>query len=153
MLWVNRLFCLIIVFIILLPEIAFADSNGIVFDWQPFVVKDFRNIHNHNKKILEYSKIYREISKNLISDDLLLNNNLRLIDSSHDATADKSVLSKIKVSFSTISSFMLPYDEMQSRRYDGKFSRAASLLQNPSHDMATETLKLIEPQVNLGLEF
>jgi hypothetical protein len=155
MLCFSKLVCLLITIFIALPENAFPDYNGIIFDWHLFIVHDFINIDNH-KIVKEESKIYREISRNLMSEEFLPNN-LRLINNSLETTIDKSVLSKINVSFSTSSSFMLPYDEIQSRRDYGKFSKASSilpsLLRNPSQDMAIETLKLIEPQVNLGVEF
>lgn len=154
----NKLFCLIIAFISL-SGIAFADPIGLVFDWQPFIiVNDCRDVNHPVKRILpENSFNYREISKKINNSNEFLPNDLKIISNSPVTMAGKSALRKIKVSFSTLSSFMLPYDEIHSRGYDGKLSRAVSilpsLLLNPSQEVAIETLKLIEPQVNLGFEF
>jgi len=77
-------------------------------------------------------------------------------DSSGEAITD-SLLDKIKISFSSVNSFMLPYDEVYRKDDEGKLSRATrtlpSLIRSPSQDSAVETLKLIEPQINLGFEF
>lgn len=157
MLWFKRSPYFIFYFIILFTEIAFADPNGIVFDWQPFVVKHFRNEKHNGFTLPKNSKVYQEISGNLNYSDEFLPNNLSLINSPPGSAAEKSVLSRIKVSFSTTSSFMLPYDEINSRSHEGKFSRATSILpsliRNPTQETAIETLKLIEPQLNLGFEF
>ncbi len=141
-----------------LPGIAFADYPGLVFDWQPFVVK------NH----LEFNQPWNNISpENLYSykeiwgqfDDIaeLLHGDARTINDSSEVNTKRSVLSNIKVTFSPVNTFMLPGDEMSSRSKDGKLSTATrtlpSLLRNPSQEMTLETLKLIEPQINLGFEF
>lgn len=152
-----KLTLLIIAFIISLSGISFAYADGIMCDWQPFKANDFRDI-NHSKKILsKNSFILSGISKKNNNIDDFLPNNFNLINNFPETKAGKSTLSKIKVSFSTVSSFMLPYDEIHARGYEGRFSRAAgalpSLLLSPSQEMAIETLKLIEPQVNLGFEF
>ncbi|MEN6621942.1 MAG: hypothetical protein ABFD50_10370 [Smithella sp.] len=153
----NKLRLLIIVFFISFSGISFTYADGIVFDWQPFKANDFQDL-NHSKKILSSnSLIIREISRKINNYNEFLPNNSELKNNYPETLSGKSALSKIKVSFSTVSSFMLPYDEIHARGYEEKISRAASalpsFLRNPSQEMAIETLKLIEPQVNLGFEF
>lgn len=157
MLWFNKLFCLIFALIIAVAEIALADSDSIFFDWKPFVANNAGDVNSNKKNLLKSSIYYREISKKFNYQEELFSNNFKFSNNSPGKSSGKSILSKIKVSFSTISSFMLPYDEIHTRGYEGRLSRAAgalpSLLTNPSQEITIETLKLIEPQVNLGFEF
>ena len=153
----NKLFSVIAVFISL-AGIAFADSAGIVFDWQPFIVNDYLKLNHPSENILPKKLFVPEEILGKFDDlDELLHSDLKTINNSPDVTTKKSALSKIKVTFSPGTSFMLPPDEIYSRDKDGKLSRAASilpsLLRSPSQETAVETLKLIEPQVNLGFEF
>jgi len=153
----NKLFNAI-VFFILLADVAFADSAGIVFDWPPFIVHDYLKLHHPSEDFLPKRLFVPEelLGK---SDDLneLLHNDLKTIDNYPGVTTRKSAFGKITITFSPGTSFMLPPDEIYSRDKDGKLSRAASilpsLLRNPSQETAVETLKLIEPKVNLGFEF
>ena len=143
---------------IYLAGIALADSAGIVFDWQPFIVNDYMELNQPSKNI---------VTKNLFTsekiweqyDDIeeLLHTDLKMMDNAPKVTTKKSALSKIKITVSPVNYFMMPGDENYSSGKDGKISQAArtlpSFFRNPSQGTAVETLKLIEPQVNFGFEF
>jgi hypothetical protein len=153
----NKLFSVIVIFISL-SGIAFADSTGIVFDWQPFIVYDYLKLNHPMENILPKKLLVSEIILGKFNNvEELLPSDLKTINNSSDVTAKKSAFDKIKVTFSAGNSFMLPPDEIYLRGKEGKLSRAASilpsLLRDPSQETAVETLKLIEPQVNLGFEF
>ena len=157
----NKLFSITSVSLFLTGTVAFADSSGIVFDWEPFVVNNYLQsgytaIKIPPKKSLFPKEILRktddidDIEESLVSD-------FRMVKDFSLETSKQSVLDKIKITFSTANSFMLPYDEIYSKDKEGKFPRAAhtlpSLVRSPSQETAVETLKLIEPQINLGIEF
>lgn len=146
----------IIAVFIFLTGFAFADSTGVVFDWQPFIVDDSLKLDHPSGNILPKKPLFsKEIPGKFNATEEFLHGDLKAINNSSDSTAKKSALSKIKVTFST--GFMLPGDEVHLRGQDEKLSRTAnilsSILRNPSQETAVETLKLIEPQVNFGFEF
>ncbi len=154
----NKLFSIIGVFICLTGAVAFADSSGIVFDWEPFVADDYLQLSHPPKKILpEKILVPREIFRKTDDVEKLLISDSKTVKDSSSETIKNSVLDKIKITFSSVNSFMLPYDEMYSKDKERKFSRAGntlpSLMRSPSQETAVETLKLIEPQINLGIEF
>jgi len=154
---VNKLFSVIAIFISW-AGIALADSNGIVFNWQPFVVKDYVELSQPLKNILPKNLFAPEEKWGQIADiEEFLHSDLMMINNSQKATTKKSALSKIKISVSQVNSFMLPSDENYSSGKDPNLSQAVrtlpSLLRNPSQETTLETLKLIEPRVNLGFEF
>ena len=155
----NKIFNVIAVFISL-AGIAFAESTGMVFDWEPFIVHDYLELNHPSENVLPKKlRLPKEILRKF--DDIyikeLLRSDLKTINNPPDVTTKKSALIKIKVTFSPANSFMLPYDEIYSRGNNGNLSRAAgilpSLLRDPIQETAVETLKLIEPHVNLGFEF
>jgi len=136
----------------------FADSDGIIFDWEPFAADEYLQLShpvkkNIPKKVLMPKEIFRKTDD---VEKLMIIDSQTVKDSSGEAIAD-SLLGKIKISFSSVNSFMLPYDEDYRKDNEGKLSRAArtlpSLIRSPSQESAVETLKLIEPQINLGFEF
>lgn len=146
----------IIAVFIFLTGFAFADSTGIVFDWQPFVVNDSLRLDHPSGNIIPKKPLFpKEVPGKFNTTEEFLHSDLKTINNSSDSTAKKSALRKIKVTFST--GFMLPGDEIHLRDKDEKLSRTAnilsSILRNPSQETAVETLKLIEPQVNFGFEF
>lgn len=156
----NKLFSTITVLILFisLADIVLADSTGLVFNWQPFIVHDYLKLGHHSGNIFpKNSFVYEEQERQFDDSEELLHSNLKTINNSPDVRTKKSSLFKIMVTLSPGNSFMLPGDEMYSRGKDGKLSQAAktlpSFFQNPSQDTVVETLKLIEPQVNLGFEF
>ncbi|MGV8059558.1 MAG: hypothetical protein AB2L12_16285 [Smithellaceae bacterium] len=154
---VNKLLTVTAVFISL-TGMAFADSTGIVFDWQPFVINNYLDLNYSRKNTLPKDLFTSgEIWKQFYNVEELLNGDLKTINNSFDVTAKKSPTSKIKITFSSVNSFMVPGDEMYSRGKDGKLIQATrilpSLVRNPSQETAVETLKLIEPQINFGFEF
>lgn len=153
----NKLFN-VIAFFICMTGISFAESTGIVFDWEPFIVNDYLQLSNHSKKIPPKKIIIpKEILGKANNIEELLHVDLKTINNSPGVTTKKSAPIEIKVMFSFGNSFLLPYDEISSRGKDGKLSRATnilpSLVRDPSKDAAVETIKLIEPQFNLGFEF
>jgi hypothetical protein len=153
----KRLFCVIAV-IIALAGIVFADSNGIVFNWQPFIVNDYLALNQPwGNMPLKEKTIYQEMFRQFNDIDELLQSDLKIINNISEVTTKKSVLNNIKITFSSGNSFMMPSDEIYLRGKDGKLSQASktlpSFFRNPSQEMAVETLKIIEPQVNLGFEF
>jgi hypothetical protein len=138
--------------------IVLADSNGIIINWRPFIVKDYLELNQPMKNILPKNLFAIEEKWRQFDDiEEFLHSDLLMINNSPKATAKKSMLSKIKISVSQVNSFMLPGNENISSGKDGVLSQTArmlpSLFQNPSKEMTLETLKLIEPQVNLGFEF
>ena len=148
----------VIIVLICLTGSSFADSDGIIFDWEPFVADDYLQLRSPVKKIiLKKTLVPKEIFRK--TDDiekLLISDSTTTKDISSETTKD-SVLDKIKITFSSVDSFMLPYDEIYRKDNGGKLPRAArtlpSLIRSPSQESAVETLKLIEPQINLGFEF
>jgi len=154
---INELLCVIAIFISW-ASIVLADSNGIVINWQPFIVKDSLELSQPLKNTLP-KNLFAPEEKWRQFDDIeeFLHSDLTMINNSQKVTTKKSALSKIKISVSQVNSFMMPSDEIYSSGKDGKLSQAArtlpSLLRNPSQETTLETLKLIEPQVNFGFEF
>ncbi len=148
----------VILVLICLTGSSFADSDGIIFDWERFVADDYLQLRSPVKKIiLKKTLVPKEIFRK--TDDiekLLISGSTTTKDISSETTKD-SVLDKIKITFSSVDSFMLPYDEIYRKDNGGKLPRAArtlpSLIRSPSQESAVETLKLIEPQINLGFEF
>ena len=148
----------VIIVLICLTGSSFADSDGIIFDWERFVADDYLQLRSPVKKIiLKKTLLPKEIFRK--TDDiekLLISGSTTTKDISSETTKD-SVLDKIKITFSSVDSFMLPYDEIYRKDNGGKLPRAArtlpSLIRSPSQESAVETLKLIEPQINLGFEF
>jgi len=136
----------------------FADSEGVIFDWEPFAADEYLQLSHSVKKIIPKKVLMpKEIFRK--TDDvekLMIIDSQTVKDSSGEAIAG-SFPGKIKISFSSVNSFMLPYDEVYRKDNEGKLSRAArtlpSLIRSPSQESAVETLKLIEPQINLGFEF
>ncbi|MEN6373556.1 MAG: hypothetical protein ABFD75_02090 [Smithella sp.] len=154
----KMLLSIIGIFLCLTGTAAFADSSGIVFDWEPFVAIDYMQLDHPAKKILpKKSLVPKEIFRKTDDIEELLLSDFRTTNDSSIDTTKQSVLDKIKITFSSVNSFMLPYDEIYPKDKEGKFSRATqalpSLVRSPSQGTAVETLKLIEPQINLGIEF
>lgn len=158
----NKLFILIVAltFFNVLTGIILAESNGIVFNWHPFIVNDYLKLNHSQKNFLPETLFSsEEIRGQFESTEELLHNDLDLnmIDNAQKVATKKSLLSKIKITVSPVNSFMMPSDENYSRGKDGNLSRASSilpsLLRKSSQEMMLETLKLIEPQINFGLEF
>ena len=157
----NKFFSVIAVFgfFISVEGIVFADSNGIMFNWQPFIVNDYQGLNHPLKNILPKNYLFasEEMWGQYGDGEELLHIDLKMINNSNKEATKNSTLSRIKITFSQVNSFMLPGDEIYSRGKDGKLSAATrilpSLLRNPSQEMTLETLKLIEPQVNFGFEF
>jgi len=136
----------------------FADSEGVIFDWEPFAADEYLQLShpvkkNIPQKVLMPKEIFRKTDD---VEKLMIIDSQTVKDSSGEAIAG-SLPGKIKISFSSVNSFMLPYDEVYRKDNEGKLSRAArtlpSLIRSPSQESAAETLKLIEPQINLGFEF
>ena len=148
----------VIIVLIFFTGSSLADSDGIVFDWELFVADDYLQLRSPAEKIiLKKTLVPKEIFRK--TDDiekLLISGSTTTKDISSETTKD-SVLDKIKITFSSVDSFMLPYDEIYRKDNGGKLPRAArtlpSLIRSPSQESAVETLKLIEPQINLGFEF
>ena len=153
----TKLLSVITVFLSL-TGIALADAGGILFEWQPFLVSDNLKLGQPlndflPKDLFIYEAMYVKINEI----DELWQNDKKTATDSPDGTTKKSVLSKVRVTFSPGNSFMLPNDEIYLRGKEGKLTKASrtisSFLRTPSQDMAVETFKLFEPQVNLGFEF
>jgi len=152
-----KLFNVIIVLICLTGN-SFADSDGIIFNWEPFIADDYLQLNHPSKKILPPQILVpKEIFRKSDDGEKLLISDLKTVKYSSSETTKDSVLDKIKITFSSVNSFMLPYDEIYRKDNGGKIPRAArtlpSLMRSPSQESAVETLKLIEPQINLGIEF
>ncbi len=155
--WLIKLISAFTIFICL-AGIAFADYPGLVFDWQPFVVKNHLELNQPWDNIMpENLSAYKGIRGQFDYIDDLSPSDLKTISYPSEVNIKKSALSNIKVTFSPVDSFMLPGDEISSRGKDGKLFRVTrtlpSLFRNPSQEMTLETIKLIEPQINLGFEF
>jgi hypothetical protein len=153
----NKLFSVIAVFISL-PGFALADSTGITFNWQPFVVNDYLKLNSSSgNDLLKNTFLYEKIRGRYEDKRELWAIDLTPINNSPAVNVKKSILDNIKITFSPVDSFMMPGDEMYSRGKDGKLSRITktlpSFFQNPSQGTTVEMLKLIEPQVNFGFEF
>lgn len=148
----------VIIVLIFFTGSSLADSDGIVFDWELFVADDYLQLSYPAEKLIpKKTLVPKEIFRK--TDDvkkLLTSDSKTSKDASSEKTKD-SVLDKIKITFSSVNSFMLPYDEIYRKDNGGKIPRAArtlpSLMRSPSQESAVETLKLIEPQINLGFEF
>jgi hypothetical protein len=154
----NKLLGITTTFILIsLTAAVPVDSAGLAFNWLPFIArKDLERNHLSVSILPKKSLISREILGqsdigDLLHDYLEIKNNLP------PGKTKKSALSKIKVTISQVNSFLIEEDETYCRGKDGKLSQIGrtlpSFLQNPSPEKALETLKLIEPQVNLGFEF
>ncbi len=148
----------VIVFFVCRPDTLLAGYSGIMLDWQPFIISDYLKLNHPAQNILPENSISAEkIRQGLENIDTLLPEDLLIIEDQPEAETKKSLLSKIKISISPNSSFMLPGNGNYSPATEGKISRAAvilpSLIKNPSQETVLETLKLIEPQVNIGIEF
>ncbi|PKN76602.1 MAG: hypothetical protein CVU52_04010 [Deltaproteobacteria bacterium HGW-Deltaproteobacteria-10] len=153
----NKLIIIPVVFISW-AGMAYADDPGLLFDWQPFVVKSYLELKQPwNNNFPENLSAYKEMREQYDYIDNLFQSDVKTINDSPDLNIKKSPLSNIKVTFSAVNSFMLPADEISSRGKDGKLSTATrtlpSLFRNPSPEITLETIKLIEPQINLGFEF
>jgi hypothetical protein len=153
----NKLFSVIAI-LIFLTGVAFADSAGIVFDWQPFIVNNCLDLNRPLKNTLPENYFIRENIIWKFNDiEYLLSGDSKIVNNYPAVAVKRSARSKIKVTISAGNSFLLPGDEIYSNNKEGKLSRAAdilpSLLRNPSQETAVETLKLIEPRINLGFEF
>jgi len=138
--------------------VVFADPPRIAFDWEPFTVNDYFKLNHENKTILPKKIFYsKEMWGQFDGIEELRDIDLRSTNNYNKQIVRKSTLSKIKITISQVNSFMLSDDEIYSKEKNGSFSRVnkilPSLLQNPSSEMALETLKLIQPQINLGFEF
>ena len=143
---------------ILFSGVVFADPPRIAFDWQPFTVNDYFKVNHKNNTILPKEIFYsKEIWGQFDGIEELRDTNLMTTNNHNKQIVRKSTLGKIKITVSQLNSFMLSDDEIYSKGKNGSLSRAGkilpSLLQNPSSEMALETLKLIQPQINLGFEF
>ncbi|MEN6332040.1 MAG: hypothetical protein ABFD57_08640 [Smithella sp.] len=152
-----KLFNVIIVLICLTGN-SFADSDGIIFNWEPFIADDYLQLSHPSKKIIPPKilipkEIFRKTND---AEKMLISDSKAVKDSFSEMTKD-SVIDRIKITFSSVNSFMLPYDEIYQKDNGGKIPRAArtlpSLMRSPSQESAVETIKLIEPQINLGIEF
>lgn len=153
----NKLF-LIIIFIVFSPGAIAVGASGLVFDWLPFTTKDYFYISQQEKSDMS-GNIY---SSRQLWQQYAEGEELKTIDSSLNSEQnkqkiEKSMFSRIKITVSQINSFMLSEDERYSQRKNGNLLQAAgilpSLLKNPSSETALETLKLLQPQINLGFEF
>jgi len=143
---------------ILFSGVVFADPPRIAFDWQPFTVNHYFELNHENKTILPKEIFYsKEIWGQYDGIEELKGINLTSTNNHNKQIVGKSMLGKIKITVSQVSSFMLSDDEIYSKGKNDSLSRAGrilpSLLQNPSSETALETLKLIQPQINLGFEF
>jgi hypothetical protein len=155
----NKL-SLITIFIFLVSSagFVFADSTGMIFNWHPFIINEYLTLDHHWKNNFS-SNLY--ISEEMLDQfeeiDELLHIDWKVMNNTQETMTKKSIPSKIKITISQVNSFMMPGDDAYLRGRDGKLSRATrilpSLLRNPSQETALETLKLIEPQINLGFEF
>jgi hypothetical protein len=154
---VNKLFSVLAVFIYW-TAIALADSNGTIFNWQPFVVKDYLELNKPLKNIMPENLFAMDEKWGQFADvEEFLHSDLMMINNSPKAATKKSALSKIKISVSQVHTFMMPSDDNYSKGKDQNLSQAArilpSLLRSPSQEATLETLKVIEPRLNLGIEF
>lgn len=144
--------------VIFLAGAVFAENSGMVFDWTPFVVDDYLKQNGKPQKKL-LPKVFLPIEIPDLSGfvEEPLTSDLKTLNDSPKVSDQKSVSSRIEITFSQVHSFMLPMDEIYYRDKEGKFSQATrllpSLLKDPSQNKALETLKLIEPQLNLRFEF
>jgi hypothetical protein len=133
-------------------------SAGIVFDWQPFTAEIKVEKAKFSPDIfLKKSLISREM-RDQFSDVYYLLPGDSITDNGFSKTTDqKTVLDRIKISISRVDSFMLAPDRTASQNKDVAFGdivrTVPSFFKNPSTDTAVQTLKLFEPQVNLGFEF
>ena len=152
---------LILIFIVLLGGLATVvpvDSAGIIFDWQPFTVKvnPERDIF-YPDIFLNKSSISREMLGHFDDVYYLLHDNLTVNYEFPKSAAQKKALDKIKINISQVSSFMLSPERTSSRNKDVSLTditrTVPSFFMNPSTETAVQTLKLFEPQVNLGFEF
>ncbi len=153
----HKMFIVFAVFISL-AGIAFADYTGLLFDWRPFVAKNYLELNQLGNNMLPGNlSAYQEIRGQFHGIAELLHGDAKTINDSSEVNNKKSVLSNIKVTFSPVNTFLLPSDESYLRGKDGKLSQASRTVpyffRNPSQETAVETLKLIEPQINLGFEF
>jgi hypothetical protein len=132
-------------------------SAGLVSDWKPFVIHKNFETDSFPRNILPKKILIPREASNLNDIEYLSLENSSTGKDSPKAEARKSALSKIKVSVSQVNSFMISPDDSSSKGKDEMISKLAktlpSLFQNPSQETAIQTLKLIEPQVNLGFEF
>lgn len=159
MLLFNKLFIIITILILnFWATVVPVDSAGIVFDWQPFTAEIKEEKARFSPDIiLKKSPISKEIRDQfndvyyLLPDDSVVDNG------SSKRSAQKSALDRIKVSFTQVNSFMLSPDETSLPGKETKLSditrTASSFFKNPSQETAVQTLKLIQPQVNLGFDF
>jgi hypothetical protein len=154
----NKLLGIIAIFILTsLTAAVPVDAAGLAFNWQPFIARnDLERDHLSGDILPKKAVVSREMLgqsniEYLLRDDLEIKNNFP------PGKTKKSALSKIRVTISSVNSFLIQDDETCCRGKDEKLSQIVktlpSLLQNPSSGKALETLKLIEPQVNVGFEF
>lgn len=126
--------------------------------WEPFTISaDLALTHpSYNflpGKVFAARKIpdLFDINEDLLRKDLLPESNMP------KGNIAKSTFSKIRIRVSQVNSFMMPDNEDYSSGKDKNASRMAgvlsSFLHNPSQEKVFETLKFIEPSVNLGVEF
>ena len=154
----NKLLGLTAIFILVFLTVAApVKSAGLAYNWQLFVAdKDLELIDLASGILPKKAPISKEL---LGQSDIeyLLYGNWEIKNYITTTKAKKSAFSKIKVTISSINSFLIQDDETYHRGKDEKISQLVrtlpSLLQSPSPDKALETLKLIEPRVNVGFEF
>jgi hypothetical protein len=133
-------------------------SAGIVFDWQPFVVNANLVSDGLSPDIfLNKLSVSREMLDHFDDVYYLLRDDTTVDNESSKAAVQKSTRSRIKVGVSQVNSFMLSSDEKGPPGKDGKPSETTntvtSFFKNPSQETAVQTIKLIQPQLNLGFEF
>jgi hypothetical protein len=135
-----------------------AYSDGFAFDWLPFTARKNFEADTFYGSILPKEILFpREARNNFDDIDYLWLDNSAASKISPAAESRKSAFSNIRVTISSVNSFMMSPDESGSRGKDGMISKLAqalpALLQNPKQETVVQTLKLFEPQVNLGFEF
>jgi hypothetical protein len=156
----QRLISIITVSTIILGAgIISAEAFGIIYKWQPFVFNADLKLDRPSKALLPKRL---SVAKELLGqfddnkdpwhkDLIMMNNNI------YNKTTNKSLSGKIRITVSRTNSFMISQDDQYPRGKGGNVSEFTGTLpaffQNPSQEAALKTLKLIEPRVNLELEF
>ena len=148
--------CIFLLVFFALP-VGPVQADGLVCEWEPFAVKSDPTTGVSSQGILKSVSFSREMWRRFSNNDYLAPEETK-VDKSYPLRArQQSGLSKIKISLSQVNTFLLSPDEDGPPGRSVKFSDIAgivpSLFKNPSQETAIQTLKLIQPQVNLGFEF
>jgi hypothetical protein len=132
-----------------------AVAEGTWFNWEPFVAKTELELNSPASMIFVKNLSVKDLMEINDSSDHLLDFSKN--EDLPNKEKNKSIWSRMKVTVSQTQSFMMANDDSLTPGDKDKLSRVMkalpSLMSDPTPDAAINTLKMIEPRVNLFVEF